>query len=61
MVRSAWRRVHAADSLMVSCKAYHAPRYHRDAVRDGWMLALAVDMRLPESQRWKAAVNSPTL
>lgn len=31
------------------------------AVRDGWMLALAVDMRLPEYRRWQAAVNSPTL
>jgi pyruvate/2-oxoglutarate dehydrogenase complex dihydrolipoamide dehydrogenase (E3) component len=31
------------------------------AIRDGWMLALAVDMRLPESRHWQAAVNSPTL
>jgi hypothetical protein len=31
------------------------------AVRDGWMLALAIDMRLPEFRRWKAAVKSPTL
>jgi NADPH-dependent 2,4-dienoyl-CoA reductase/sulfur reductase-like enzyme len=31
------------------------------AIRDGWMLALAIDMRLPEPRRWKAAVNSPTL
>lgn len=34
------------------------------AVRDGWMLALAVDMRVSESragERWKAQVNSPTL
>lgn len=33
------------------------------AVRDGWMLALAVDMRLSESragERWKAQLNSPT-
>jgi len=31
------------------------------AIRDGWMLALAVDMRLPEYRRWQAPVNSPTL
>jgi 2,4-dienoyl-CoA reductase-like NADH-dependent reductase (Old Yellow Enzyme family)/thioredoxin reductase len=31
------------------------------AVRDGWMLALAVDMRLTESRHWKAEAISPTL
>jgi hypothetical protein len=33
------------------------------AVRDGWMLALTIDMRLSESRagaRWKAQLNSPT-
>jgi len=31
------------------------------AVRDGWMLALAVDMRLTGSPHWKAKAISPTL
>jgi NADPH-dependent 2,4-dienoyl-CoA reductase/sulfur reductase-like enzyme len=31
------------------------------AVRDGWMLALAIDHRLPGFRRWQAAANSPTL
>jgi NADPH-dependent 2,4-dienoyl-CoA reductase/sulfur reductase-like enzyme len=31
------------------------------AVRDGWMLALAVDMRLTNSGHWQAEAISPTL